>query len=106
MEMIRKTEPCAVDNKVKADDAFDWCGGCRIIATPGHTPGHISLYLKNHKTLITGDAAVLVKGKLAIANPQYALDLKAAKKSKKEMLDYHADTVICYHGGIWKEENI
>ena len=26
-----------------------------VILTPGHTPGHICLYEKNHKTLITGD---------------------------------------------------
>lgn len=106
MDLIRKTEPCDVDMKVKGGDVFDWCGGCKIIGTPGHTPGHISLYLGKHKTVITGDAVVLVNERLAVANPQYALDLQAAKRSKKELLDYKADTVICYHGGVWEDKNI
>ena len=41
---------------MKDKDIFDWCGGLEVIETPGHMPGHISLYLKDSKTLICGDA--------------------------------------------------
>lgn len=43
---------------VKPGDILPWCGGIEIIDTKGHMPGHISLYLKEFKTLITGDALV------------------------------------------------
>ena len=31
-------------------------GGVRVVHTPGHSPGHISLLLEESRTLITGDA--------------------------------------------------
>lgn len=34
----------------------DIIGNLTVIATPGHTPGSISLYDANHKILIVGDA--------------------------------------------------
>lgn len=49
-----------------------------ICFTPGHTPGHISLYFLQSKTLVAGDAVVIENGVLDIANPQFALDLEAA----------------------------
>lgn len=44
----------------------DIIGNLTVIATPGHTPGSISLYDANHKILIVGDA-LQTKGGLAIA---------------------------------------
>ncbi|MDF2632738.1 MAG: beta-lactamase domain protein [Caproiciproducens sp.] len=103
-EILRNVEPAKVDLTVHDGDLFDWCGGCEIVATPGHTPGHISLYLKNKKTMITGDAAVLEDDRLVIANPQFTLDMESAEKSLSKILSYDADTFICYHGGIYKRE--
>ena len=81
-------------------EILDWCGGCTIIETPGHTPGHISVFVNQKKVMITGDAAVLENGKLVIANPQYALDLKEAEASLRKIAAYDAKEMICYHGGI------
>ena len=38
-----------VDITVNDGDILDWFGGCMVVETPGHTPGHTSLYLKNEK---------------------------------------------------------
>jgi glyoxylase-like metal-dependent hydrolase (beta-lactamase superfamily II) len=75
-----------------------------VIATPGHMPGHISIYLKETKTLIAGDAMVVENGKLTIANPQYTLDMQKAKESISKLLSYEIETVLCYHGGIYSEK--
>ena len=40
-----------VDDTLIDGQELPYCGGIRIIHTPGHTPGHISLYLKQSKTL-------------------------------------------------------
>lgn len=69
-------------------ESFSWCGGIWIVATPGHMPGHISIYVRERKTLISGDALVVENGELAIANPQYTLDLVEAKKSIKKLLNF------------------
>lgn len=101
-DMLRKVEPGKVDLPVQDGDSFGWCGGCEMIGTPGHTPGHLSLYLKSMKTVVTGDAAVLENGRLTIANPQFTPDMENAEKSLARLLEYDADTFICYHGGIYR----
>ena len=67
-------------------------------------PGHISIYIKTSKTLIAGDALVIENNKLAIANPQYTLDMVAAKKSIIKLMNYEIDRIICYHGGVYKND--
>lgn len=102
--ILESIEPCNVDICVKDKDFFDCCGGIEIISTPGHMPGHISIYIKSSKTLIAGDALVFENDELTIANPQYTLDMNAAKKSIVKLLDYEIDSIICYHGGICNKD--
>lgn len=99
-DILKNVQPVEVDLEVEDGEILDWCGGCTIIETPGHTPGHISVFVNQKKVMITGDAAVLENGKLVIANPQYALDLKEAEASLRKIAAYDAKEMICYHGGI------
>lgn len=98
--ILKNVKTVNVDLEVRDGDVFDWCGGCTIIGTPGHTPGHISVYVNQKKVLITGDAAALENGELVIANPQFTLDLKKAEESLNKIMKYGANEIICYHGGI------
>ncbi|WP_099192301.1 MBL fold metallo-hydrolase [Tepidibacter mesophilus] len=100
-EFIESIESVQVDICLKDKDCFSWCGGVEVIDTPGHMPGHISIYIKESKTLISGDALVIENDKLIIANPQYTLDMVNAKNSIKKLLDYEIDRIVCYHGGIY-----
>lgn len=102
-EILKNVEPAEVALTVKDGDIFPWCGGCEIISTPGHTPGHISLYLKNKRMMITGDAAFLENNRLMVANPQFTLDMDSANKSLAKILNYPADVFICYHGGVYQK---
>lgn len=98
--MLRQVEPVGVDYVLHDGDHLDWCGGCRIIATPGHTPGHISLLMENDSILITGDAIALEDNQPVIANPQLTLDIEQATKSMDKILSMKANAYYCYHGGI------
>lgn len=98
-ETLRKVKPINVDITVRDGDYFEWAGGCQVISTPGHMPGHISLYLKETNSIITGDAAVIENNKIVIANPQFALDLELAKKSLEKLISMNAYNYYCYHGG-------
>lgn len=104
--LLKRVKPVAVDLTVQEGDVLEWCGSFTVVETPGHTPGHISLYSKKDSILIAGDAAVLEDGKPAIANPQYALDRKAAKESMKRILQYDADQIIFYHGGTLSKDTV
>ena len=97
---LRAVRPVNVDLEVEEGDYFPWAGGCRILATPGHTPGHISLYLEKEHVLITGDAAVTEAGRLELANPQFCLDLEQAERSLKRLQSIPCARYVCYHGGV------
>lgn len=99
IRFLRSVEPAAVDRAVSHGEKLPWCGGIEIVHTPGHMPGHISLYLAASKTLIAGDAVVIEEGKLAIANPVYTLDMDAALRSIQLLLNYDIERIVCYHGG-------
>ncbi|HAB60744.1 MAG TPA: MBL fold metallo-hydrolase, partial [Lachnospiraceae bacterium] len=103
-KLLESVDNVDVDITLNDGDIFDWCGGMEIVETPGHMPGHISIYLKESKTLIAGDALVILDGKLAIANPQYTLDISEAKKSINKLLNYDIQKIICYHGGVYQED--
>jgi glyoxylase-like metal-dependent hydrolase (beta-lactamase superfamily II) len=97
---LRSVRPVLADLTV--NDGDDLCG-CKIVATPGHTPGHISLYLPDQGVVIAGDAMALENGVPAIANPQFTLDPKAAKASMDKLLSLGADIYVCYHGGTYQK---
>lgn len=74
-----------------------------IIHTPGHTPGHICLYLKKEKILISGDALNVVDGILTGPNEKYTQDMDLAYLSVEKLKQYDIDKIICYHGGITQQ---
>ncbi|QQZ60262.1 MBL fold metallo-hydrolase [Paenibacillus sonchi] len=72
---------------------------CKVIATPGHTSGHISLYFPELSSVITGDAAVRDGDELIIANPDFCLDRERADQSLNVLQNLQAKSYYCYHGG-------
>ena len=97
---LKKIAPCKVDKTVKEGDAIDAEGLVVAVETPGHTSGHLSLYIPSLKTIIAGDALVYENAAFALANPQYAYNLEQAKASAAKLRQLHPSTMICYHGGI------
>jgi glyoxylase-like metal-dependent hydrolase (beta-lactamase superfamily II) len=104
VEMILADPPKAgVNATVEGGEVLPYCGGITVIFTPGHTPGHICLYLNQTKALIAGDALVVIDGALRGPNPQMAYDTDAATKSLEKLTGCDVKTVICYHGGVYTE---
>lgn len=99
-DLLRSVEAVQIDHILYDGEQLPFCGGCQVILTPGHTPGHISLYLHQFNSIIAGDAIALEKGKPVIANPQFTLDLAQANASMKLLLEHKAQKIICYHGGV------
>jgi glyoxylase-like metal-dependent hydrolase (beta-lactamase superfamily II) len=103
LEMLLTNPPKGnVDVLLEDSEVLPYCGGITIIHTPGHTPGHISLYLNHSKTLITGDAIVQLDGKLRKPVEQFTLDMDTAVKSLIKFTNYDIETIICYHGGVYQ----
>ena len=90
----------AVDRRLADGQELPFHEGIVVIHTPGHTPGHVSLYLRKHRILVSGDAMVVQDGVLAGPNPGATPDLEQATKSLGKLAAYPIDRVICYHGGV------
>lgn len=99
---LRALEPVTVDEIVYPGQEFDWGGGCQILDTTGHTPGHLSLFLPHADLCITGDGAVEENGTLSLANPQFCLDLPQAERSLARLLALPCRQFQCYHTGLFR----
>ena len=101
-DMLRRVEPVTVDAHLTDSQETGWCGGCQVLLSAGHTPGHISLYCKGLDAVIVGDAFALEQNTPVLANPQFTLDVEMAKRSMEKLLSLKAWTYYCYHGGIYR----
>src|SRR3954451_13791052 len=72
--------------------------GLRILATPGHTLGHISVYDEAAATLITGDALTNVGGSLSSSPPQFTADMTLAAQSVKKLAALTVERALFMHG--------
>ncbi|SFD79983.1 Glyoxylase, beta-lactamase superfamily II [Paenibacillus catalpae] len=97
LHLLEHPPTAKVDQIVTDREELPLFGGIEVIHTPGHTPGHISLYLKQHKLLIAGDAMMIDKGRFV--EPDNCVDADLAKLSLRKLLSYDIQAVICYHGG-------
>jgi len=93
-----------VDEYLEDGDRLDLAGGILVIFTPGHTPGHLSLYLERPKVLVAGDALTAEGGHLNGPNPSMTLDMRPAMQSIRRLAELDVETIVCYHGGVVGEE--
>lgn len=99
IDILTSVETVAVDRRVSDQEMIEVVGGLKIIYTPGHLPGHISVYHMESRSLIAGDALVSEFGKLEIAHQKSNLDSDLARKSARGLADLDIQAVYCYHGG-------
>lgn len=100
VEGIKKISTSDVDHVLKGGEIIQDCGGIRILHTPGHTPGSISLFLPKARTLIAGDA-ILSAGEHLIVSPNYlSSDPEQAKESAERLIKMNLDIerVLVGHG--------
>jgi glyoxylase-like metal-dependent hydrolase (beta-lactamase superfamily II) len=99
-QVVERFQPTPVDEALRDGARLDVAGGVRVIFTPGHTVGHICLYLERTRTLVAGDALTAGDGRLLGPNPNATQDLPTASRSVRKLAELDADTIVCYHGGV------
>nr|WP_106779399.1 MBL fold metallo-hydrolase [Lysinibacillus timonensis] len=98
IQQLKNLKHVSVNQKVHDGDMI-LENHCKVVATPGHTSGHISLYFPSLSSVVTGDAAVKENKELVIANPHFCLNVKNAEQSLTKIKSLKAENYYCYHGG-------
>jgi glyoxylase-like metal-dependent hydrolase (beta-lactamase superfamily II) len=103
ISLVVKIKPVEVDNLIADNEEIPVLGGITAIDTAGHTPGHMSYYLKSFKVLFAGDSIISREDMLYSSRPLLTWDEKkaAAAFQKQKMLS--PEIVCCGHGEVMKE---
>ncbi len=72
--------------------------GLRVIGTPGHTPGHISVLDPESGLLVAGDAMVTNGGRLEGPVAEFTDDLELAHESVKALATETVESILVGHG--------
>ncbi|MDF2903297.1 MAG: hypothetical protein K0S25_935 [Bacillus sp. (in: firmicutes)] len=103
INLAKHVEKLPLDGSVPKMPGFRW------VHTPGHTPGHVSLYREADQTLIAGDAFVTVKQEYLykvltqeqeISGPPryFTTDWKASWESVKKLAALNPFVAVTGHG--------
>lgn len=107
---VHAAEPDLEEFRDRAGDPVEVVDGDRVlgltvVATPGHTPGHISLLDEEHGLLLVGDALVNdveiggTSGQgIELSPPQFTADADAAAASGRRLAGLSFDVALFGHG--------
>jgi len=87
-----------VDIPLEGDEVLSPLGGLRVIHTPGHTPGSISLFSPQKKLLIVGDTINGRREALRLPPESVSTDLAQALDSVKRLTQLDFNTLCFGHG--------
>lgn len=90
--------PGDVDFELKGGETLKPLGGLKVIHTPGHTPGSISLYSKKHKLLFVGDAINNRFIKMRYPPKAVSSDIQQAVNSVKKLAELDLENICFGHG--------
>ena len=89
--------PVAVGERLSDGQVLGVGGGVRVVATPGHTPGHVSLLHEPTATLITGDALFNVRNMRFGPRP-LCTDFRLGERTAHVLGELEYDRVGFTHG--------
>jgi glyoxylase-like metal-dependent hydrolase (beta-lactamase superfamily II) len=87
-----------LERPIRAAADGDEIFGLRVVATPGHTAGHIAVLDPLGSALYTGDAAFNIDGTLVGVIPQYTADVAQAQESVRKLGTLSYERAYFAHG--------
>jgi len=98
LRSVFSIKPSEVDIQLAGDEVLKPLGGLKVVHTPGHTPGSISLFSPQNKLLIVGDTLNKRRGILRLPPKIASTDLTQAIDSVKRMAQLDFDILCFGHG--------
>lgn len=110
------TAPKNVGDRLRAlpeDGAVPGAAGWRWLHTPGHSPGHVSLWRERDRALVAGDAVITTRQEsayaVAVQTPEmhgppsyFTIDWGQAKASVEKIARLAPEIVVAGHGAPMK----
>jgi glyoxylase-like metal-dependent hydrolase (beta-lactamase superfamily II) len=90
--------PAGVDVELADGQELPIGGGLRILHTPGHTAGHVSVLVPSKRTLIVGDAAGGMFGRVRLPLGTFTEDMVQTKASIWRLAQIDFDAAVFGHG--------
>jgi|RhiMetdeSRZDD1v2_1073273.scaffolds.fasta_scaffold37488_2 glyoxylase-like metal-dependent hydrolase (beta-lactamase superfamily II) len=100
MRPLMKATPFQVDEIISEGQTLPILGGLRVVETPGHTPGHISLFASSVGVLFCGDSIVSDEKGLHGSRPGITWDETKARESERKQATLGASIVCSGHGPV------
>jgi glyoxylase-like metal-dependent hydrolase (beta-lactamase superfamily II) len=91
-----------IDSPLEDGDVLPVLGGLRVIYTPGHTDGHVSLLLEEQGVLLAGDALQVRRGEFA--PPLIFADASDAARSLARLATFDFETLAPSHFSVERDE--
>lgn len=105
MRPFMKATPVQIDEILAEGDTLPVLGELRVVETPGHTPGHISLFAPSGKVLFCGDSMVSAQNSLQGSRPGITWDETKARESERKQASLGATIVCSGHGPVVADAN-
>jgi glyoxylase-like metal-dependent hydrolase (beta-lactamase superfamily II) len=86
------------DGTVRDITEGDSVRGVSVLATPGHTPGHLSLFVEDSGALFIGDLVGSDHGRITRAPAPFTADAAQAEQSLRRLATLRASRLIFSHG--------
>lgn len=91
--------PLEVGEELRDEQVIQAGGGLRVVHTPGHTPGHVSLLHEPSGVLVTGDAVFnMLRGRLRWPTAAFCTDVRLTHRTAQRLADLSFTTVAFTHG--------
>jgi len=100
---LHGVKPAPVDLRLVGGEVLGVLGGCWLLHTPGHTPGHLSLYLPALSLLIAGDIVRYENGVVTRAPSMFTADPTRAEQSLRALARLDFERMLPYHGDFLGE---
>ena len=84
--LLGESAPRPVEAQHHVQDGAVLLNDFEVVATPGHTAGHVSYFYRPERALFAGDALAVIDGRIRFMARPVTLDLVAARRSLEKCL--------------------
>ena len=92
--LLGESAPRPVDAQHHVQDGEVLLNDFEVVATPGHTVGHVSYFYRPERALFAGDALAVIDGRIRFMARPVTLDLVAARHSLDKCLSLRP-RIVC-----------